>query len=188
MQRIVFGRSRREFSNAYLLAKWFRPAQQSGFNSAARSKFQMGSAGAFLISYRAVSFLRERERPDIVVDCSPVQPALQPADRPDGSSFRNFSCSAFFFLACVSCAILKRVHGRPPGSTASSAMLGLTQLANYLTLKGSFSAVSKPTFGAKYVLESSRRDLQMHSFAPFWNRSLSSVVCSKIARMFAIFR
>ena len=37
-----------------------------------------------------------------------------------------------------------------------------TQLSNYLTLKGSFSAVSKPTFArlSKYALESSRRDLQ----------------------------
>ena len=33
-------------------------------------------------------------------------------------------------------------------------------LRNYLTLKGSFSAVSKPNFASKYALESSRRDLQ----------------------------
>ena len=39
-------------------------------------------------------------------------------------------------------------------------MLALTQLSNYITLKGSFSAVSKPTFESKYALESSRRDLQ----------------------------
>ena len=39
-------------------------------------------------------------------------------------------------------------------------MLGLTQLSNYLTLKGSFSAVSKPNFASRYALESSRRDLQ----------------------------
>ena len=39
-------------------------------------------------------------------------------------------------------------------------MLGLTQLSNYLTLKGSFSAVSKPNFASKYALESSRRDRQ----------------------------
>ena len=38
-------------------------------------------------------------------------------------------------------------------------MLALTRLSNYLTLKGSFSAVSKPTFASKYALESSRRDL-----------------------------
>ena len=38
-------------------------------------------------------------------------------------------------------------------------MFGLTQLSNYLTLKGSFSAVSKPNFASKYALESSRRDL-----------------------------
>ena len=39
-------------------------------------------------------------------------------------------------------------------------MLGLTQPSNYLTLKDSFSAVSKPNFATKYALESSRRDLQ----------------------------
>ena len=39
-------------------------------------------------------------------------------------------------------------------------MLGLTQLSNYLTLKGSLSAVSKPNFASKYALKSSRRDLQ----------------------------
>ena len=39
-------------------------------------------------------------------------------------------------------------------------MSALTQLSNYLTLKGSFSAVSKPEFASKYALESSRRDLQ----------------------------
>ena len=39
-------------------------------------------------------------------------------------------------------------------------MLVLTQLSNYLTLKGSFSAVSKPNSASKYALESSRRDLQ----------------------------
>ena len=46
------------------------------------------------------------------------------------------------------------VRGRP--------MLALTQLSNYmyLTLKGSFSAVSKPNFASKYALENSRRDLQ----------------------------
>ena len=43
---------------------------------------------------------------------------------------------------------------------AQITMLGLTQLSNYLTLKGSFSAVSKPNFASKYALESSRRDLQ----------------------------
>ena len=43
-------------------------------------------------------------------------------------------------------------HPLPP-------ILGLTQPSNYLTLKGSFSAVSKPNFARKYALESSRRDL-----------------------------
>ena len=40
-----------------------------------------------------------------------------------------------------------------------SPMLALTQLSNYLTLKGLFSAVSKPNFARKYAFESSRRDL-----------------------------
>ena len=39
-------------------------------------------------------------------------------------------------------------------------MFALTQLSNHLTLKGSFSAVSKPDFASKYAFESSRRDLQ----------------------------
>ena len=43
-------------------------------------------------------------------------------------------------------------------------MLGLTQLSNYLTLKGSFSAVSKKKFANKYALESSRRDLPRSTF------------------------
>ena len=38
--------------------------------------------------------------------------------------------------------------------------LHVTQLSNYLTLEGSFSAVSKPNFASKYALESFRRDLQ----------------------------
>ena len=43
---------------------------------------------------------------------------------------------------------------------ARGPMLALTQLSNYLTLEGSFSAVSKPNFESKYGLESTRRDLQ----------------------------
>ena len=35
-------------------------------------------------------------------------------------------------------------------------MLGQTQLSNYLTLKGSFSAVSEPNFASEYAFESSR--------------------------------
>ena len=45
--------------------------------------------------------------------------------------------------------------GRRPRAYVGSP----TQLSNYLTLKGSFSAVSKPNFASKYSLESSRRDL-----------------------------
>ena len=54
-----------------------------------------------------------------------------------------------------------REDGRPERRMGGLIpMLGLTQLSNYLTLKGSFSAVSKPNFASKYALESSRRDLQ----------------------------
>ena len=60
-------------------------------------------------------------------------------------------------------------HGRRPPVTPPRAGLqgdapayvgSPTQLSNYLTWKGSFSAVSKPKFASKYALESSRRDLQ----------------------------
>ena len=89
---------------------------------------------------------------------------------------------------------LVKVCGRLP--ELARPMLVLTQLSNDLTLKGSFSAVSKPNFASKYALESSRRDLhnallctvlesnpkhqENHSFAPFsWDpsgqRSLSSI-------------
>ena len=47
-----------------------------------------------------------------------------------------------------------------PPEDAWETMLALTQRSTYLTLKGSFSAVSKPKFASKYALESSRRDLQ----------------------------
>ena len=49
---------------------------------------------------------------------------------------------------------------REAGQFENPPMLGVTQLSNYLTLKGSLSAVSKPNFASKYALESSRRDLQ----------------------------
>ena len=53
--------------------------------------------------------------------------------------------------------LLAAAAAAPP----SPAYVGArTQLSNYLTLKGSFSAVSKPNFARKYALESSRRDLQ----------------------------
>ena len=49
------------------------------------------------------------------------------------------------------------LHALPLDHTFSwEPMLGLTQLSSYLTLKGSFSAVSKPNFASKYALESSR--------------------------------
>ena len=58
--------------------------------------------------------------------------------------------------ACRSCP----GRATPCARRASSPILGLTQLSNYLTLNGSFSAVSKPNFARKYALESSRRDPQ----------------------------
>ena len=48
----------------------------------------------------------------------------------------------------------------PLAEHAKIPMLGLTQPSNYLTLKGSFSAVSKQNVASKYALESTRRDLQ----------------------------
>ena len=48
-------------------------------------------------------------------------------------------------------------------------MLGLTQLSNYLTLKGSFSAVSTATIAREDAFCNILRDLQdLHSFAPLW--------------------
>ena len=46
------------------------------------------------------------------------------------------------------------------GGSLFPPKLGLTQLSNYLTFMGSFSAVSKPNFATKYAMESSGRDLQ----------------------------
>ena len=54
-------------------------------------------------------------------------------------------------LAGVSC---KELNPPPPSSIGQ-------------TLEGSFSAVSKRNFARKYAFESSRRDLHMHSVAPF---------------------
>ena len=58
-------------------------------------------------------------------------------------------------------------------------MLGLTQLSNYLTLKGSFSALSKPKFASKYALESSRRDLQ--------NALLCTVLVGSVSKLNFLF-
>ena len=46
-----------------------------------------------------------------------------------------------------------RDEQRGAGRRRAAPMLGLTQLSNYLTLRGSFSAVSKPNFENKYALE-----------------------------------
>ena len=80
-------------------------------------------------------------------------------------------------------------YGQPYGQPT---MLALTQLSNYLTLKGSFSAVSKPNFASKYALESSRRDLQNALLCTVLvgsvlveSVSLSSIFCSKITDFFS---
>ena len=44
-------------------------------------------------------------------------------------------------------------HHLHPGAHRPGPMLALTQVSNYLALKGSFSAVSKPSFASKYALE-----------------------------------
>ena len=70
-----------------------------------------------------------------------------------------------------------------------SPMLALTQPSNYLPLKGSFSAVSRPKFAKNYALESSRRDLQNALLCTVLVGSVwvSSTFCLKIAEKFAIF-
>ena len=51
-------------------------------------------------------------------------------------------------------------------------MLGLTQLSNYLTLKGSFLAVSKPNLQLNMRLKALAEIYKMHSLAPFsWDPS-----------------
>ena len=71
-------------------------------------------------------------------------------------------------------------------------MLGLTQRSNYLTFKGSFSAVSKPYFASKYAVESSRRDLPLQNqppdlFAAEESKTVENCFCLKIARHVANF-
>ena len=56
--------------------------------------------------------------------------------------------------------VVNAAIGQALGQIVEWPMLGPTQLSNYLTLKCSFSAVSKPNFASEYALESSRRDLQ----------------------------
>ena len=78
-------------------------------------------------------------------------------------------------------------------------MLGLTQLSNYLTLKGSFSAaaaaaVSKPNVASKYASELAicwkalAEIYKMRSFAPPLHRSLRSNVFLKITKKFAFLK
>ena len=87
------------------------------------------------------------------------------------------------------------------GRRLQQTMLGLTQLPNYLTLKGSFSAVSKPNFASKYAFESSRRDLHNSLFCtafgiqnrklgkkrPLLHSSRISIFCQNFAKNFAEF-
>ena len=52
------------------------------------------------------------------------------------------------------------------------------------TLRGSFSAVSTPIFASKYLLESSRRDLQdLHTFAPLRSQNFSKKRVQNLAKM-----
>ena len=46
-------------------------------------------------------------------------------------------------------------------------MLALTQLSNYLTLKASFLAVSKPNLQVNMRWKALAEIYKMHSFAPF---------------------
>ena len=54
----------------------------------------------------------------------------------------------------------------------------LTQLSNYPTLKGSFSAVSKRNFASKYALESSRRDLHNALLCTGLQSNFLELICS----------
>ena len=71
---------------------------------------------------------------------------------------------------------------------------GLTQLSNYLTSKGSFSALSKPNFASKYALElgsiwkALAEIYTMHSFAPFSMLKIFVKNRWKFANFFAKFR
>ena len=69
-------------------------------------------------------------------------------------------------------------------------MLALTQLSNYLTLKGSFSAVSKPNFASKYAFESSRRDPLHSSKITFFSKNYFSIsrICQNLRNFSEIVR
>ena len=49
-------------------------------------------------------------------------------------------------------------------------MLALNQLSNYLTLKGSFSVVSKPHLQVNTRWKALDQIYKMHSFETLWNR------------------
>ena len=51
-------------------------------------------------------------------------------------------------------------------------MLGLTQLSNYLTLKGSFSAVSNQILQVNMRWKALAEIYKMQSFAPFWKLNI----------------
>ena len=80
-------------------------------------------------------------------------------------------------------SVRRHLCGPSASSGRAGPMLDLTQLSNYLTLKGSFSAVSKPNFATKYALESSRRDLQNPLLCNVLVGSVSKLnFCLKIAK------
>ena len=77
---------------------------------------------------------------------------------------------------------------RRPNRAEAEPMLGLTQLSNYLTLKGSFERLYRSqVVQVKYALESSRRDLQNALLCTVLVESLSSILCLKIANNVANF-
>ena len=71
-----------------------------------------------------------------------------------------------------------------------SSYVGSNSTSNYLTLKGSFSAVPKPNCASKYSLESFRRDLQnalLKGFAPFSKLTFFFEVAENFANVVPMF-
>ena len=110
------------------------------------SRFERGNDGEQMSSLSNV-FCRLDIRGHENQSLATLGPRTITSRRPNLHEFAGSKCS----LAASGCNVI---------FLRFKAMLGLTQLSNYLTLKGSFSAVSKPNFASKYALESSRRDLQ----------------------------
>ena len=65
---------------------------------------------------------------------------------------------------------------RRPNRAEAEPMLGLTQLSNYLTLKGSFSPVSKPNLQENMRLKALAKIYTMHSFAQLCNLNFCQIL------------